>query len=215
MTSQNKKDSRAPLTRDKIVLAALDILDANGLEGLSMRRLGEALSVEAMALYHHFSNKDAILDAVVEQILIEVGQALPVAEADQDWKAVMMSGPAATGRAIEAHPKAGWLFLGRDYGTAESLRMLEAPLRILYTAGFRGQQLVDAAHAIFAFSAGWYILASGEGGSWSGPSEGSIEAAGEAAPLATQHAAQLRDWNQGMEDGLMALMEGLEARLPR
>lgn len=134
-----------------------------------------------------------------------------MAEAESDWKAVMMSGPASAARALEAHPKAGWLFIGRQYATAPSLQMLEAPLRILCAAGFRDQELVDAAHAIFALTVGWYILASGEGGSWSGPEEEAIEATGEAAPLATELAPQLRDWSRGMEEGLKALLDGLEA----
>ena len=212
MTPRPSKDGREPLTRERITDKAIELLDADGVEGISMRRLGDALGVEAMALYHHFPNKDAILDGVVARIIEETGPALPVADAEDDWKTVMMSGPAATGRALEAHPKAGWLFLGREYSTAESLRMLEAPLWILRSAGFSGQELVDAAHAIFAYTAGWYILAAGEGGSWSGPAEEAITAAGEAAPITTSLAPQLRDWTRGMEEGLRALLDGLEAR---
>ncbi len=215
MTPHPSKDGREPLTREKILDKAIEILDDQGVQGLSMRHLGDALGVEAMSLYHHFPNKDAILDGVVERIVEETGPALPVAAAGSDWKAVMVSGPAATGRALEAHPKAGWLFLGRQYNTTESLRMLGAPLAILHAAGFRGQQLVDAAHAIFAYTAGWYILASGDGGSWSGPTDQAIAAAGDTSPLVAALAPELRDWSRGMEEGLMALLDGLEGRLRR
>jgi AcrR family transcriptional regulator len=210
MTPHPSKDGRDPLTREKIVEKALELLDAEGVEGLSMRRLGEALGVEAMALYHHFPNKEAILDGVAARIIEETGPAMPLESAD--WKTVMLSGPASAGRAIEAHPNAGWLFLGRQYSTAQSLQMLEAPLSILRSAGFEGQELVDAAHAIFAFTAGWYVLASGQGGSWSGIDEEAIAAAADAAPLAAALAPQLRDWGHGMDVGLMALMDGLEAK---
>lgn len=213
MTPHPSKEGREPLTREKIIAKAVELLDAEGVEGLSMRHLGEALGVEAMALYHHFPNKEAILDGVAARIIEETGPALPLADAD--WKTVMLSGPAAAGRALEAHPKAGWLFLGRQYSTATSLQMLEAPLAILHSAGFRGQELVDAAHAIFAYVAGWYMLTSGQGGSWSGPAEEAIAAAPDAAPLAASLAPELRDWSCGMEEGLMALMEGLEARRSR
>ena len=211
MTPHPSKDGRAPLTRQKIVEKALEILDAEGVEGLSMRRLGEALGVEAMAMYHHFKNKDAILDAVLERIISETGPAMPV-DASADWKTIMLSGPASAGRALAAHPKAGFLFLGRQYSTFESLQMLEAPLQILQRAGFEDQQLVDAAHAIFAYAAGWYFLASGEGGSWSGPDDDAIQAAGASMPITASLAPELRDWSHGMEEGLLALMEGLEAR---
>jgi AcrR family transcriptional regulator len=210
MAPHPSKDGREPLTREKITEKALEILDAEGVEGLSMRRLGEALGVEAMALYHHFPNKDAILDGVAARIIEETGPAMPLENAD--WKTVMLSGPASAGRAIEAHPKAGWLFIGRQYSTAESLQMLEAPLAILRSAGFEGQELVDAAHAIFAYTAGWYMLSSGQGGSWSGPDDAAFANAADAVPLAASLAPELRNWGRGMEAGLAALLDGLEAR---
>ncbi len=212
MTPHPSKDGREPLNREKIVEKALELLDNEGAERLTMRRLGEALDVEAMALYHYFPNKDAILDAVAARIIEETGPALPVADAATDWRAVMMSGPASAGRAIAAHPKAGWLFLGRTYNTAESLQMLESPLAILRSAGFEGQDLVDAAHAIFAYTAGWYLLSSGQGGSWSGPADDEVVGAAEVTPLAASLAPELRDWSRGMEEGFAALLDGLEAK---
>ncbi len=214
MTPHPNQEGRDPLTREKIIERALEILDEEGAEKLSMRRLGESLGVNAMALYYHFPNKEAILDGVAARIIEETGPAMPVDSAE-DWKTVMLSGPASAGRAIAAHPNAGWLFLGREYNTAESLQMLEAPLAILRSAGFEEQALVDAAHAIFAYTAGWYILASGQGGSWSGPDPEAVAAAREAAPIAASLAYELRDWSQGMEAGLLALMDGLEARRDR
>jgi len=212
MTPHPSKDGRKPLTRDKIIEKAIELLDAEGISGLSMRRLGDALGVEAMALYHHFPNKEAILDGVAAKIIEETGAALPLESAD--WKTVMLSGPASAGRAIAAHPNAGWLFLGRRYSTTESLQMLESPLAILRFAGFRGQDLVDAAHAIFAYTAGWYFLASGQGGTWSGPDDEALAAAaaGDSVPLTASLGAELRDWSRGMEEGLLALLDGLEAR---
>lgn len=214
MTPHPRKDGREPLTKEKIVEKALELLDAEGVNGISMRRLGDALGVEAMALYHHFPNKDAILDALAGQIIAEVGPATPL-DADADWKDIMLSGPAAAGRAVTAHPKSGWLFLGRQYETAEGLQMLESPLRLLESAGFKGQQLVDAAHAIFAYTAGWYALSSGQGGSWSGVTDEAVAAAGAATPTAAKYAPELRDWSRGMEEGLRALLDGLEKQLEK
>lgn len=210
MTPHPSKGGRAPLTREKIIEKAVEILDTEGVEGLSMRRLGVALGVEAMALYHYFPNKEAILDGVAAHIITETGEALPLESAD--WKTVMLSGPASAGRAIAAHPKAGWLFLGRKYSTTQSLQMLESPLAILRSAGFEGQELVDAAHAIFAYTAGWYLLSSGQGGSWSGVDDEAVADAAEATPLAASLAPELRDWSRGMEEGLLALLDGLEER---
>jgi AcrR family transcriptional regulator len=215
MTPHPSKNGRQPLTREKIIEKALEVIDAEGVEGVSMRRLGDALGVEAMALYHHFPNKEAILDGVLGRIIAETGPAMPLEDAEAAWKLVMLSGPASAARALEAHPKAGWLFLGRQYSTEMSLQMLEAPLAVLQTAGFRGQELVDAAHAIFAYAAGWYFLASGEGGSWSGPTAEAINAAGEGSPLTASFGPQLRDWGRGFDVGMLALLDGLEARRGR
>lgn len=211
MTPHPSKAGREPLTRDKIVEKAIEIIDAKGLNGLSMRKLGESLGVEAMAMYHYFPNKDAILDAVVETIVQQTSPEMPALD-EADWKTVMMSGPASARRALDAHPKIGWLFFGRQYTTAMGLQMLEAPLAILYSAGFRGQKLVDAAHAIFAYIAGWYMLTSGQGGSWSGANDEAVAETADVTPLAAQFAPQLRDWGRGFEDGLEALLDGLEAR---
>jgi len=211
MATRRSKKDRVQLTPEKIIGKAIDVLDADGIEGLSMRRLGEALGVEAMAVYHYFPNKDALLDAVLAQIIAETGPAEIVPGAD--WKETMLSGPAAAGRALASHPKAGWLFLGRQYNTVSSLQMLEVPLQILHGAGFRGQALVDAAHAIFAYAAGWYVLTSGQGGSWSGPAQEALDASGDVTPLAASLAPELRDWSRGFEAGMMALLEGLEAQL--
>jgi AcrR family transcriptional regulator len=216
MSPHPSKDGRAPLTRAIIVEKAIELIDADGLEALSMRRLGEALGVEAMALYHHFPNKDAILDGVLTRIIEETGPALPLESAD--WKTVMLSGPASAARAIEAHPKIGWLFLGRQYTTVQSLQMLEAPLSLLRSAGFEGRDLTDAAHAIFAYAAGWYLLASGEGGTWSGPADeaiATVDGAAEMTPMAVSLAPDLRDWSRGFDEGFMAMLEGLEDRLKR
>lgn len=213
MTPHPSKEGREPLTRDKILDKAIEILDEQGVQGLSMRHLGDALGVEAMSLYHHFPNKDAILDGVVDRIVQETGPGLPISEASSDWKAVMRSGPASAERAISAHPNAAYLFLGRQYSTPESLPMLEAPLRILYEAGFRDQELVDAAHAIFAYAAGWLFLSGGQGGSFSAPLDEAVAHAPQVAPLAAEFAPQLRDWSNGFDEGFTALMDGLEARM--
>ena len=182
-----------------------------------------------MALYHHFPNKDAILDGVARRIvmgadpeLVERSMSMyqrlvtPRADAEEpaeDWKAAMRLGLAVRVAAVQSHPRAGALFMGRQYTSPQSLPQFEAPLVILKVAGFRGQGLVDAAHAIFAYAAGWFVLASGEGGSYSGPSDETVAVAREAAPLAAELAPQLRDWSRGFDEGLSALLDGLEARL--
>jgi AcrR family transcriptional regulator len=202
---------RTPLTRDAILGQAVEMIDAEGVQKLSMRRLGDALGVEAMALYHHFANKDAILDALVERLVAEANPQMPAPGAD--WKETMSAGIDAVNQALRAHPRAAPLFIGRHYRTETSLNWLEGPLAILHSAGFRGQELVDATHAVLAYVAGWFTLAAGEGGTWSGPADEDLARAPHAAPLATANAAGLRDWGRGFDEGLRALLDGLGTRL--
>lgn len=70
--AKSTPDRSAPLTRESISAAALKLIDTEGLDNLSMRRLGKELGVEAMAFYHHFKNKGELLDAVMERLLDEV-----------------------------------------------------------------------------------------------------------------------------------------------
>ena len=59
---------RAPLTRELVLQTALGLADQGGLESLSMRKLGQELGVEAMAIYYHFANKDELLDGIVDLV---------------------------------------------------------------------------------------------------------------------------------------------------
>ena len=68
--------ARAPLSRARVFRSAVDLVDADGLEALTMRRLAEALDVEAMSLYHHVPNKEGVLDGIVEVIVGEMLDAV-------------------------------------------------------------------------------------------------------------------------------------------
>ena len=70
------KTTRAPLSRERVLRAAVALADARGIEALTMRSLGQELGVEAMSLYNHVANKEAILDGVVEVVVGEVVDAV-------------------------------------------------------------------------------------------------------------------------------------------
>ena len=70
-----RKTHKLPLNRDRIIDAAKAIIDQEGVDGLSMRKLGARLKVEAMTLYHYFASKDALLDVLVERIVLEAAAA--------------------------------------------------------------------------------------------------------------------------------------------
>ena len=74
--------SRPPLTKERILQAAVDLVDRVGLGELTMRRLGAELSVEAMSLYKHVANKDEILDGMIEFVIGEI----EVLSKEAKWK---------------------------------------------------------------------------------------------------------------------------------
>jgi AcrR family transcriptional regulator len=76
---------RIPLNRERVWQTAVDLADRGGLESLSMRKLGQELGVEAMALYHHLANKNDLVDAMVDAVFREVG--LP--SSGPDWRTAM------------------------------------------------------------------------------------------------------------------------------
>lgn len=86
------QDTRTPLTRQLVLEKAMEVADDGGMEALTMRRLAEALGVEAMSLYHHVANKEALLDGVADLVVNEVNAAVavhPPASGPDDWKHVM------------------------------------------------------------------------------------------------------------------------------
>ena len=83
--SEAPAERRVPLSRDRVLRAAIAVADAGGLETLTMRTLGQELGVGPMALYRHVANKDDMVDGIVDLVFGEIG--LPAAGAD--WKTAM------------------------------------------------------------------------------------------------------------------------------
>src|SRR3954452_18286862 len=91
---------RARLSRDRVLHAAVALADFGGLESLTMRRLGEDLGVEAMSLYKHVANKDALLDGMVDLVFAEID--LP--PGDTDWRTAMRERAVSARAALVRHP---------------------------------------------------------------------------------------------------------------
>lgn len=92
MTTQPAGRTRTPLTRGRVLAAAVELADADGVDALTMRRLAQRLSVEPMSLYHHVANKAALLDGVVEVVVDEILADVTRVEAAEpltDWRATL------------------------------------------------------------------------------------------------------------------------------
>jgi AcrR family transcriptional regulator len=132
---------RAPLSRERVLRAALVLADMGGIESLTMRKLGQELQVEAMSLYNHVAGKDDILDGIVDLVFSEI--ALPSDRAD--WKAAARQRAISAREALLRHPWATSLMHSRTNPGTASLRHHDSVLGGLRKAGFT---LVMAAHAV-------------------------------------------------------------------
>jgi AcrR family transcriptional regulator len=138
------------MTRELVLRTALEIIDQDGVEGLSMRRLGRALGRDPMALYRYAPNKPALLDGVAELILNE----LTLDTQDEDWAGQLRVVARDFRRLALAHPKVVPLLVTRPLATPLALRPLgilrplEGTLQLLTRAGFTA---VDALHVYRAF----------------------------------------------------------------
>jgi len=134
---------RTPLSRERVLRAAIVVADTSGIDSLSMRNLGQKLQVEAMSLYNHVANKDDILDGIVDLVFSEI--ELP---ADRgDWKSAMRKRAISAHKALLRHPWAPSLMQSRTKPGPATLRHHDSVLGSLRKAGFT---LVMAAHAFSA-----------------------------------------------------------------
>ncbi len=142
MTTQTSSDAprRAPLTRARVLETAVARADQGGLEALSMRKLGQELGVEAMALYHHFANKDDLVDGMVDLVFSEIDLPVPGA----DWRAAMRDRAIAVRDALLRHRWAIGLMESRRNPGPANLRHHDAVIGSLRAGGF---DIVMAAHA--------------------------------------------------------------------
>jgi AcrR family transcriptional regulator len=138
---------RTPLTPRRITEAALALIDAGGLEAFSMRKLGAAMGVEPMALYHHMPSKDAVLDSVTEALLLEA--AAPTAD-PSDWRAWMRQLGHGYMAVAKAHPRAFILLAARRFNTPETFAWFERALSVLRAAGFSARGSARAFRAMGA-----------------------------------------------------------------
>ena len=123
---------REPLTRERVLEAAVKLADQGGIESLSMRKLGQELGVEAMALYYHFASKDEVLDGSVDLVFSEID--LPASGAD--WKTAMRQRAISVRDVLSRHRWAIGLMESRTNPGPANLRHHDAVIGSLRAAGF-------------------------------------------------------------------------------
>ena len=131
---------RTPLTRERVLQTAVRRADASGIESLSMRKLGQELGVEAMALYHHFANKEDLVNGMVDLVFGEI--ELPASAGN--WRTAMRQRAIAVRDALLRHRWAIGLMESRRRPGIANLRHHDAVIGSLRAGGF---DIAMAAHA--------------------------------------------------------------------
>jgi AcrR family transcriptional regulator len=208
-TTARRGRGRAGLDRDRVLRAALALIDREGLDALSMRRLGAELGVEAMSIYNHVPDKEAILDGVCEIVLAE----LVVPDAGGTWTARLRRGAIRFRELGLRHRNAVPLFATRPIGAhASSRAVAEATLAVLQEAGFDPAEAIMAYRTLVRYVLG-FVLA--EVAAEPGGSAAAGPAADPADPLFDELLAEVEhdDPDALFTFGLDVLLAGLAARL--
>lgn len=149
------QQARGQLSRESILDAALELVDEEGLEALSMRRLGARLGVEAMSLYHHVANKAALLDGLVERLVLSLEVTI---DERTDWGSALVGLARAYRCLAIGHPRAFPLLTTRPLATPAGLVRTEPVFAALARAGFGPAERIVVVQTFVTFLNG-YLLA--------------------------------------------------------
>jgi AcrR family transcriptional regulator len=207
--SQQQPGGTGPLTRKAILAAALRMVDEDGIDGVSMRKLAAELGAGTMSLYHHVPNKEALLQGVTEAVLSDV----QTGDGDGEPMDVLLTTARSLRRTLLAHPNAALPVVRRSAGTPESFRPVEATLGAFRRLGlglkasfYAQQATVGFVIGHVLFELGHPVVRAGERG------------AGMRAELSHDGFPNLRelqpivpdlDFDKSFEFGLEGLLEGL------
>ncbi len=149
-TRRARHAARPPLGRDQIVEAALAIVDAEGAEALSLRRLADRLGVTPMSIDWHVKDKAELLDLVGQAVFLE----MEIPPLRGDWRRQLRDIHRAMYAGFLRHPNTGDILVGRARFGSGGLTLFERILGILLGAGFTAEAAWDAYHALYLFTLG-------------------------------------------------------------
>lgn len=146
---------RGTLDRDVIISAALRLIDQEGLPGLTMRKLGAALQVDAMSIYGYFANKAALVDAIVQREAARLGQ-YPGPYPDDLVELLVALGLHVRSVLLE-HPNLAMVLASRPMSAPETLGSLDLAVKLLRAVGFSDDEIPLVAHALIGFTLGYVV----------------------------------------------------------
>ncbi len=142
---------RIPLTKDREFKAAIKIADEGGLDALTMRHLAEELGVEAMSLYYHVANKEAVLDGIIDAIMGEIEEAaggFGPPDKDVDWQTALRQRILTARSVMLKHKWVPSVFETRTAISPVTMRYFNAMLGIVREGGFSYDLAHHAMHAL-------------------------------------------------------------------
>lgn len=160
MTKPKTSHPRERLTHDRVVEAALKLMDTEGLEAVTMRHLARELGVEAMSLYNHVDSKEAIHDGICERVLSEI----QIPEESDDWVIEARQLARSFRQVLGAHPNVVTLISNRDHPirAVGGWRPMDAALRLFRRAGLPDRQVSQAYNSFGGFIFGSVLIESGQ-----------------------------------------------------
>jgi len=154
-TASRQRQPHERLSRQRVLQAALEFVDAHGLAELSMHKLGAELGVRGMSLYSHVDSKDTLLDGIVtvmwEELEVPPGGST-------DWRGALASFAHALRALIHRHPHAAPLLISRPIMSTYHLEVLDAHLRVLRDDGFTDERAVEVLRTVEAYALGYALL---------------------------------------------------------
>jgi AcrR family transcriptional regulator len=150
MAAQPEARKRTPLTRERVLQAAVALADERGIETLTMRNLGQELGVEAMSLYNHVAGKEAILDGAIELVVGEILEGVEdeTLSGPAEWKTVTRRRILAAREVMLRHRWAPKVLETRNEMSAVVLRYYDGLLGLMFAGGFSADLAHHAMHAL-------------------------------------------------------------------
>jgi len=142
---------RVPLSRERVLRAAMNLADQGGIGSVTMRRLADELGAEAMSLYYHVASKEDVLDGLADAVAREINQAVDRVEAPSgaaSWKTAMRRRILAARQVLLRHPWAPGLFETRTTTSPAVIRHFDALVGLMRDGGFSYDLAHHALHAL-------------------------------------------------------------------
>ena len=149
--TEPRTEPRVPLSRERVLLAAVKVADEGGINSLTMRRLADELGAEAMSLYYHVANKEEVLDGVVDVIAREINEAvnrIDLPSDGADWKKAVRQRILSAREIMLRHPWAPGVFETRTRMSLAVVQYFDGLMGLMRDGGFSYDQIHHAGHAL-------------------------------------------------------------------